>query len=88
MANNNEQRILQLKSTVDTLTAKHNKAKWAVESVEKELLEKFGIKSIEEAKAEAKKAEEEAKKAEREVEEELARIEEEYGDLLELADES
>lgn len=77
-----EDRLVSLKKRIDSLSQKLDRARWEKEQVEKELLEKYGLKTAEEAEKAAKKLEAEAEAIKRELEKGLAEIETSYKDLL------
>ena len=80
--NNIEDRLLGMKRKIETLTQKLDRAKWEKEQVEKELLEKYGLKTAKDAEKAAKKLEVEAESIRKELEKGLAGIEDNYKDLL------
>ena len=80
-----EDRLLVLKKKIDSLSQKLDRAKWEKEQLEKELLEKYGLKTAKDAEKAAKKLEAEAAAIREELEKGLTKIEEDYKDLLEMA---
>jgi len=58
--NDIEDRLLSLKKKIDSLSQKLDRAKWEKEQLEKELLEKYGLKTAKDAEKAAKKLEAEA----------------------------
>lgn len=83
--NDIEDRLLSLKKKIDSLSQKLDRAKWEKEQLEKELLEKYGLKTAKDAEKAAKKLEAEAAAIREELEKGLTKIEEDYKDLLEMA---
>lgn len=80
-----EDRLLSLKKKIDSLSQKLDRAKWEKEQLEKELLEKYGLKTAKDAEKAAKKLEAEAAAIREELDKGLTKIEEDYKDLLEMA---
>jgi len=80
-----EDRLLVLKKKKDVLSGKLDRAKWEKEQLEKELLEKYGLKTAKDAEKAAKKLEAEAAAIREELDKGLTKIEEDYKDLLEMA---
>ena len=83
--NDIEDRLLSLKKKIDSLSQKLDRAKWEKEQLEKELLEKYGLKTAKDAEKAAKKLEAEAAAIREELDKGLTKIEEDYEDLLEMA---
>lgn len=83
--NDIEDRLLSLKKKIDSLSQKLDRAKWEKEQLEKELLEKYGLKTAKDAEKAAKKLEAEAAAIREELEKGLTKIEDDYKDLLEMA---
>ena len=83
--NNIEDRLLGMKRKIETLTEKLDRAKWEKEQLEKELLEKYGLKTAKDAEKAAKKLEAEAAAIREELDKGLTKIEEDFKDLLEMA---
>ncbi len=83
--NDIEDRLLNLKKKIDSLSQKLDRAKWEKEQLEKELLEKYGLKTAKDAEKAAKKLEAEAAAIREELDKGLTKIEEDYKDLLEMA---
>jgi len=83
--NDIEDRLLSLKKKIDSLSQKLDRAKWEKEQLEKELLEKYGLKTAKDAEKAAKKLEAEAAAIREELDKGLTKIEEDYKDLLEMA---
>ena len=80
-----EDRLLVLKKKKDVLSGKLDRAKWEKEQLEKELLEKYGLKTAKDAEKAAKKRKSEAAAIREELDKGLTKIEEDYKDLLEMA---
>ena len=80
--NDIEDRLLSLKKKIDSLSQKLDRAKWEKEQLEKELLEKYGLKTAKDAEKAAKKLEAEAAAIREELEKELTKIETDHKDLL------
>ena len=80
--NNIEDRLLGMKRKIETLTQKLDRAKWEKEQLEKELLEKYGLKTAKDAEKAAKKLEAEAAAIREELEKGLTKIETDHKDLL------
>lgn len=83
--NDIEDRLLSLKKKIDSLSQKLDRAKWEKEQLEKELLEKYGLKTAKDAEKAAKKLEAEAAAIREELEKGLTKIETDHKDLLEMA---
>lgn len=83
--NDIEDRLLSLKKKIDSLSQKLDRAKWEKEQLEKELLEKYGLKTAKDAEKAAKKLEVEAAAIREELDKGLTKTEEDYKDLLEMA---
>jgi len=83
--NDIEDRLLSLKKKIDSLSQKLDRAKWEKEQLEKELLEKYGLKTAKDAEKAAKKLEAEAAAIREELDKGLTKIEDDYKDLLEMA---
>jgi branched-subunit amino acid aminotransferase/4-amino-4-deoxychorismate lyase len=77
-------RLLDLKAGVDRLAQQRDRLKWERESLEKQLLEEFGLKTADEALKEALKREKERAKLEVEFTAALTKVGDEYQALLEL----
>lgn len=77
-----EDRLLVLKKKIDSLSQKLDRAKWEKEQLEKELLEKYGLKTAKDAEKAAKKLEAEAAAIREELDKGLTKIEDDYKDLL------
>lgn len=82
--NNIEDRLLGMKRKMESLSQKLERAKWEKEQVEKELLDKYGLKTAKDAEKAARKLEVEAESIRKELEKGLAGIETNYKDLLEM----
>jgi len=80
--NDIEDRLLSLKKKIDSLSQKLDRAKWEKEQLEKELLEKYGLKTAKDAEKAAKKLEAEAAAIREELEKGLTKIETDHKDLL------
>lgn len=80
--NNIEDRLLGMKRKMESLSQKLERAKWEKEQVEKELLEKYGLKTAKDAEKAAKKLEAEAAAIREELEKGLTKIETDHKDLL------
>ena len=76
---------LEMKRKVDLLRSLRDKAQWTKDQMEKELLEKFGLKTIAEVEKEAKKLSLQADSLEAVRLSKMAEIQEKYKDLLEMA---
>ncbi len=83
--NDIEDRLLSLKKKIDSLSQKLDRAKWEKEQLEKELLEKYGLKTAKDAEKAAKKLEAEAAAIREELDKGLTKIEDDYKDLLGMA---
>ena len=83
--NDIEDRLLSLKKKIDSLSQKLDRAKWEKEQLEKELLEKYGLKTAKDAEKAAKKLEAEAAAIREELEKGLTKIETDHKDLLGMA---
>lgn len=82
--NDIEDRLLSLKKKIDSLSQKLDRAKWEKEQLEKELLEKYGLKTAKDAEKAAKKLEAEAAAIREELDKGLTKTEDDYKDLLEM----
>ncbi len=80
-----EDRVLALKKKIDILGPRRDRAAGAEETLRKELMEKHGLSTAEEADQAAEKAGIEADALEAEIQSLLQSTEEEFRDLLALA---
>ena len=80
-----EDQVLALKKKIDVLGPKRDRAAGAEETLRKELMEKRGLSTAEEADQAAEKAGIEADALEAEIRSLLQSTEEEFRDLLALA---
>jgi len=79
-----EDQVLALKKKIDLLGPKRDRAAGVEETIQKELLDKYGLKTVEEADKAADKADIEADALEIEIQSLLKSTEKEFEDLLAL----
>lgn len=79
---NSLDKITALKKKATTLQREADKAKGAMESLEKEMQQKFSCSSIKDARKMLRRSKIEQQEMEERLKKELHRFEEQYGDLL------
>lgn len=83
--NSLEDRVLSLKKKIDQLGPKRDRAAGVEETIQKELVDKYGLSTVKETEEAADKAGIEADALEAEIQSLLESTEEEFKDLLALA---
>lgn len=80
-----EDKLLSIKHKLDSLAQKRDRRAWEVEQLEKELLDKYGLKTVDAALKEAESAKAKAEALRSEAEARLRDIQDKYSALLEMA---